>query len=193
MTPRERLLEAALACVARYGIAKTTVEDVARQAGLSRATVYRQFPGGKDQLINATIAWEAARFFERLTIAVADAPDLETLLVDAVMFAHNAFEEHAVLQKVLETEPELLLPQLTIENTRINAFVRNFLHGALTRARTQLTAGLDLDLAADHLARLVLSFIGTPGRWDLTDRAQVLELVRTELLAGVTDDTMRRS
>ena len=44
----------------------------------------------------------------------------------------------------------------------------------------------------DHIARLVLSFIGTPGRWDLTDRAQVAELVRTELLAGVTDDTVRR-
>jgi AcrR family transcriptional regulator len=187
------LLEAALACVARYGIAKTTVEDVARQAGLSRATVYRQFPGGKDQLVNATIAWEAGRFFERLTIAVADAPDLETLLVDAVMFAHQAFESHAVLQKVLETEPDLLLPQLTTESARLNAFVRNFLHGALVRAQPQLTPGLDFDLAADHLARLVLSFVGTPGRWNLTDRAQVAELVRTELLAGVTADTKRRS
>src|SRR5919199_1552499 len=112
---RERLLEATYACVARYGIAKTTVEDVARQSGLSRATLYRYFPGGKDELVNQTIAWEAARFFERLAIAVADAPDLGTLLVDAVMFAHRAFEEHAVLQKILETEPELLLPQLTVE------------------------------------------------------------------------------
>ncbi len=174
-----------MACVARYGIAKTTVEDVARQAGLSRATVYRYFPGGKDELINRTIAWEAGRFFERLAIAVADAPDLETLLVDAVMFAHHAFEEHAVLQKVLETEPELLLPQLTVESTRLIAFIRTFLAGAFDRARDRLSPGLDAERAADHVARLVLSFVGTPGRWDLTDRAQVGELVRTELLAGV--------
>lgn len=183
--PRERLLEATYACVARYGIAKTTVEDVARQAGLSRATVYRHFPGGKDQLVNATIAWESSRFFERLAVAVADAPDLETLLADALMFAHVAFEEHAVLQKVLETEPELLLPQLTVENARLIAFVSTFLAGPLERARNRLTPGLDVGRAAEHIARLVLSFVGTPGRWDLTDPAQVDELVRTELLAGV--------
>jgi AcrR family transcriptional regulator len=186
-TGRDRLLAATYDCIARYGIAKTTVEDVARQAGLSRATVYRQFPGGKDQLVNATIAWEAGRFFERLAVAVADAPDLATLLVDAVMFAPRAFEEHAVLQKVLETEPELLLPQLTIESTRLLAFIRTFLHVPLERERTRgaLTPDLDVDRAADHVARLVLNFVGTPGRWDLTDRAQVDELVRTELLAGV--------
>ena len=182
---RQRLLEATFACIARYGIAKTTVEDIARQAGLSRATVYRHFPGGKDQLVSGTIAWEAGRFFERLAVAVADAPDLETLLVDAVMFAHRSFEEHAVLQKILETEPELLLPQLTVESTRLLAFIRAFLAGPLERARPRLTPGLDVDWAADHVARLVLNFIGTPGRWDLTDRTQVVELVRTELLAGV--------
>jgi AcrR family transcriptional regulator len=43
---RERLLEAAYECVGRYGLAKTTVEDVVKQSGVSRATVYRVFPGG---------------------------------------------------------------------------------------------------------------------------------------------------
>jgi hypothetical protein len=32
---------------------------------------------------------------------------------------------------------------------------------------------------------MVLSFIGSPGQWDLYDGGQVTELVRTELLAGV--------
>jgi AcrR family transcriptional regulator len=181
----ERIVEATYECVARYGIGKTTVEDVARQARLSRATVYRYFPGGKQQLVNAAIAWEAQRFFERLAIAVADAPDLETLLVDALVFAHQAIEGHAVLQKVLETEPDRLLPQLTIESTRLLAFIRTFLAGPLERERVRLVAGLDVDRAADHMARLVLSFTSSPGGWDLTDRVQVRELVRTELLAGV--------
>ena len=38
---RERILEAGFACVARRGLAKTTIEDIAREAGMSRATVYR--------------------------------------------------------------------------------------------------------------------------------------------------------
>jgi hypothetical protein len=33
---------------------------------------------------------------------------------------------------------------------------------------------------------MVLSFIAAQGRWDLTDRDQIGELVRTELLAGLS-------
>ena len=39
--------------------------------------------------------------------------------------------------------------------------------------------------AADFLARMVLSYISAPGRWDLDDPDQVARLVRSELLAGV--------
>ncbi|MGZ4705878.1 MAG: TetR/AcrR family transcriptional regulator, partial [Acidimicrobiales bacterium] len=47
----DRILEAALRCVARWGLIKTTVDDVAREAGCSRATIYRAFPGGKQSVI----------------------------------------------------------------------------------------------------------------------------------------------
>ena len=56
--PRQRILEATYACVARWGLSKTTVEDAAREAGLSRATVYRYFPGGRDELIDAVVSWQ---------------------------------------------------------------------------------------------------------------------------------------
>jgi hypothetical protein len=45
--------------------------------------------------------------------------------------------------------------------------------------------GVDLDEAADFLARMVLSYMSAPGRWDLDDPDQVAQLVRAELLAGV--------
>ena len=40
-----RLLDATVACIARVGVSKTTLDDVAREAGCSRATLYRYFPG----------------------------------------------------------------------------------------------------------------------------------------------------
>ena len=51
VSPRQRILEATYACIARWGIFKTTVEDAAREAGMSRATVYRHFPGGREELM----------------------------------------------------------------------------------------------------------------------------------------------
>jgi AcrR family transcriptional regulator len=189
----DRLLAATFACVARYGIAKTTVEDVARESGMSRATVYRQFPGGKDQLIGDTIRWEATRFFSELAGAIEHAPDFETTLEEAIVFARGALDQHAVFQKVLETEPELLLPNLTVDDTRLRGMVAVFLTTHLEAEAQRLAPGLSVADAADHVARLLMSFIGASGSWDLTDREQVRKLVRTQLLSGIFDNgTVRR-
>ncbi len=49
----------------------------------------------------------------------------------------------------------------------------------------QLRPGVDVGEAADYLARLFLSYLGSQGSWDLTDEGDVRRLVRTQLLAGV--------
>jgi AcrR family transcriptional regulator len=180
---KERILEATYVCVARYGLGKTTVEDAAREAGVSRATVYRHFPGGKDQLVAEVISWEATRFFVRLAEAVADTESFPDLLERALLFAHRSIEEHEVLQKILQTEPERLLPTLTVESWRLRMFIVDFL---LPNIPSQgLRPGMTRERAADYVARMLLSFTSAPGRWDLTDPGQVRELVQTELLAGV--------
>ena len=130
---RERLLQATYDCVARWGLAKTTVEDAAREAGVSRATVYRYFPGGRDELISAVVGWEFARFFLRLYQEVSDAESLEEVMERGLMFAHRALVEHEVLQRILVTEPEILLPA-PHHRGRSDAHAGGRLLGALPRA-----------------------------------------------------------
>src|SRR5579864_3445448 len=102
---RQQILAATYVCVARWGLAKTTVEDAARQAGVSRATVYRYFPGGRDELISAVVSWQFVEFFSRLYEEVHDAATLEDVLERGLPFARRSLLEHEVLQKVLQTEP----------------------------------------------------------------------------------------
>ncbi len=184
---RERVLEATYACVARFGLGKTTVEDVVKESGVSRATVYRVFPGGKDELMHEVVAWEMGRFFGDLAEAVAGAPDFASLVEEGLVFAHRSVTEHAVLQKVLDTEPERLLPLLTTETHRPLRFVTAYLVPFLEREERagRLRPGLDLEATADFVARMLLSLIGSPGHWDLADPAQVRTLVREEVLGGV--------
>jgi hypothetical protein len=83
----------------------------------------------------------------------------------------------------MQTEPDKLLPILTVESNRIRGGIAAVLSPYLQERG--LAAGVDLDDAADFLARMVLSYISAPGRWDLEDPEQVARLVRSELLAGV--------
>ena len=184
---RQRILEATYACVARFGLSKTTVEDAARQAGVARATVYRYFPGGRDELIDAVVAWQYLRFFGRLYEEVHGATSLEEVLERGLLFAHGQVLEHEVLQKMLQTEPEVLLPKLTVESNRTVGLIAGFLVPYLHEHG--LPAGLEVHQAADFLARMILSYISAPGRWDLADPAEVRRLVRMELLPGVVGES----
>jgi AcrR family transcriptional regulator len=184
---RDRVLEGGLVSIGRYGLARTTVDDVAHASGVSRATIYRHFPGGREQIVADTVAWEQGRFFQRLGEAVAGAPDLCVLIEDALVFARKALAEHAVFQRVVETEPERLLPLLTVESYRILPLIAGFLVPYLDRERAagRLRPGADLGRTAEYIARMVLSCIGAPGVYDFDDRAEVRLLVREQLLAGV--------
>lgn len=189
--PRERVLEAAYACVARFGMGKTTIDDVAKESGVSRASIYRLFPGGKDQLLRETVGWEMNRFFVQLAEHVYDAPDFATLLERGLVFAHRSLMEHEVLQKVLVTEPERFLPLLTVEQHRVLRFITAFLLPYLEREREagRLRPGVDPAQASEYVARMVLSLIASPARWDMDDQAAVHTLVREELLGGILAST----
>ena len=177
---RLHIVRSAYACVARWGLAKTTLDDVAHEARLSRSTLYRCFPGGRDELMDAAVSWEYRRFFGRLYEEIRGAASLEELMERGIVFARRCLREHLVLQKVLATEPEVLLPKLTVEAGRTLDSIADFLVPYIEQHG--LAPGVDVDEAADFLARMALSLISSPGRWDMEDPAQVHEVVGVELL-----------
>src|SRR5438067_13665050 len=97
----ERVADAAIRCVGRWGVAKTTLEDIAREAGCSRATVYRLFPGGKDSILETLIEAEVGRFFADLAEVIDGVDDLEELLVAGMTHAAAALADHSALQYLL--------------------------------------------------------------------------------------------
>ena len=82
-----RILDAAKACCEQYGIAKVTIDDIAAASGVSRATLYRLFPGGKDVLFEALRVREITEFFDTLTAAVAEVDEFDDLVVRLVVVA----------------------------------------------------------------------------------------------------------
>lgn len=180
---RERILTAAVACVGRTGFARTSLDAIAEEAGVGRATVYRHFPDGKDQLFDETIAWEVARFFTGLAEFVEPEQGLARRLEVGLPYAHRRLASHGVFQKVLETEPERLLPHLSTSIPMITEALRTYLTPLLEDE--DLAPGTKVPEAADYLARMVLTFIRGQGSWNLEDPVEVRALVRGHLLIGI--------
>jgi len=109
-----RMLDATITCLARYGVGKTTIDDVAREAGCSRASVYR-YHANRNALVFAAVDRET----EDLTASVLDAGRAADTLEDAIvaMFVTAArwITGHDALQRALELEPEVILPSLSFE------------------------------------------------------------------------------
>lgn len=184
-----RVRDATLACVARWGLGKTTLDDIARESGVSRATIYRVFPGGKDALFDAVLAAEISRFFHTLDDVVADAADLEELLVAGVGGSMRFLLDHAALAAVLALEPELVLPQFAFHRLDpVLAMASRFAAPHLER-HLPPGRGLDSRRAAEYLVRVVLSYCLHPSdHVDPHDPASVRLLVRNHLVPALTSE-----
>ncbi len=179
----QRILEAAFNCVVRWGVAKTTMEDVARECSISRATIYRYFPGGREELVQSVIAWQAGQFLADLYEVLHGAQSLQDILERLIFFSSDYLRNLEVLDRLLATEPDAVIPKLTTEINLMASTVSGFLVPYLREFG--VNSQVNIHEAADYLARMLFSFISSPGDLDLQDRTEVSNLVRVELLGGI--------
>lgn len=186
-----RILDATLEQAELVGIRRMTMEDVARRSAVGRATLYRRFPT-KDALIDALVLAEARRYLDGSAQARSRAATLEDRLVYGTVFTVTFLREHTLLKKLLRTEPETILPSLTIDAGAILDFATDH-SAALLRTDLYGTSATTpaqerhLRTVAELHTRLTLSFIVTPHTGiKLTTIGDTRAYVRTYLLPMVT-------
>lgn len=159
----QRILGATMRCLGRWGLSKTTLDDIARETGCSRATVYRLFPGGKDSLLRQLAMEEVERFFASIGDRLEAAGDVEELLVDGLTEALRQLREHPALAFLLEHEPSSVLPHpVSGAMTHVISIAGAFLAPHLGR-------WLEPDAAlcmADWVVRMALSYAMVPASTD---------------------------
>lgn len=183
---RERIMSAAIRCVERSGVKGFSLEDVAASAGVSRTTIYRNFPGGRPQLVEETATWEVARFWRRLAEAVDHLPTLEDRLATGLVIGAKVISRSSILANLLDSEFQELVAAVHPSEPLIHGVIRDYLRELLEteRAEGRLVADVDVEFAADYLTRMMLSWLGSPAAADLTDETVSRHIVRTQFLAG---------
>ncbi|NDU73451.1 TetR family transcriptional regulator [Actinomadura sp. DSM 109109] len=109
-TPDDAVLDAARDCVLAVGVRRTTLTDIARRAGVSRMTLYRRWPD-----VRTIVADLMTREWTGIGEALRPPDDgrpVRPRLVDGLVAGVRTFREHPLLRKIIEVDPELLLPYL---------------------------------------------------------------------------------
>ncbi|GGT43166.1 TetR/AcrR family transcriptional regulator [Streptomyces atratus] len=179
----EQILDAAREQFMTFGLRRSTVDDVAKRARVSRVTVYRRI-GNKDSLISACLLREYRCFVVEVDDAVAALPTTEDRLVEGFVAVLGHIREHPLIGGLLRLEPETMLPFLTLESGPAFLAIRDYLADRLRHARRAEGRPVsDPAPVAELMVRITVSFLLNPvSCFELDDEAQVRAFARRYLV-----------
>lgn len=171
------ILEAAKAQFLRTGVRRTSGDDIARSAGVNRATLYRRV-GTKDEIVRQTYLAETTRVLAVIEEAIGPVPAPGEPGFDADAYVENFFvvtitqlRENALLHQLLLIDREQTLAGLTLDAgetlTLASALVADRIRALRTYVANPATE--DIEDLAGTLARLAQSLLLTPQAPPLLD------------------------
>ena len=158
----DRALDGALDAFLDFGIRRTSVGEISRRSGVSPATLYRWY-GSKDGIVAAVALRETRRFLDELEAQVDPEAPPEDQLAEVSVVGARRLREQPLLRRLIETEPEDILPRLTTDGWPIIRAGADYLTGHIERL---MDAGrierFDPAPLAEILARVTHSMLLTP-------------------------------
>ncbi|WP_040799115.1 TetR/AcrR family transcriptional regulator [Nocardia higoensis] len=183
------ILRAAIDCLSRHGIERMTVADVATEAGVGRATVFRRFVS-KEDLVRRALAWELARVVDRFHEATDAIEDPLERAIEWIVQAVRVARTHPVARRLVADNGALPVIRDPEVAAMLIAAVGHELDGVAERTGAEI----DTEVAAELVSRFFASVWLTPdlGTAAATD-AGVRKLARTMfsflLVPRAPDDT----
>lgn len=184
-TSTGRILEAGLSLFSEHGVRRTTMNEVADEAGLGVATVYRRFPR-KVELVRAVILREASIVIEAVEAALADSGTVEEQAAAGFTAFAHAITDRPLLVRLLRGESdrdgEAVAPGDLVDQIMVGArdFLADWIRGLQAEGRY---LGIDADLVAEIEARLALSLVLAPeGKIPMHDDAATRAFAAAYLL-----------
>lgn len=171
-------IDAAEACFERYGVTKTTMEDIAKMAGVSRPTVYRHFPD-RDSLILAVIMRRAQALIGKAQAFLRKQDSFEDQLVEGLLFLVKTGRTDPFVRILVSPAHLDLAQQLVGATDAVVDLTYAMWEPVLSEAaaRGELNPDLDFRAIARWLTHVELILVG---RFDLaTDDDEIREMLRT--------------
>jgi AcrR family transcriptional regulator len=182
---RERLLDAAEGCLEQFGPQKTSMEDVARAAGMSRATVYRYFEN-RDALLLGVASRQAADLATEAMTFLGQFTTLSDWLVEGCLFTLREIPKRPVFASLVTSLDSSAASKLLLGSTGMIQIGVNVLRPMFGNAKEQglLREDLDIDMVIEWLLRVLWTYLNAPSQV-APDEDSMRKLFRMLLLPSV--------
>lgn len=152
----DRVLDALERCLARYGVTRTSMSDIAREMGVARTTLYRQVSSLEEALALMS-SRRFHRFLDELVELSAQGISADTLVQVIVRTVRSALAD-PVAQRIFHDEPELLGQY--VANGSLATLVEHIIELLTPVLRLAMGTGLirasDPTMVAGWIVRIVL-------------------------------------
>ncbi len=157
-----RVLDAALEQFQLAGLRRSSMEDVAKRAGVSRVTIYRRFPQ-KDRLVEAVLLRECRRLVDDVGALIKPLRSIEERVEESFVFLLRRLHSHPLATRLLALEPEDLVLYMTIKAGPAIALGTEFIAGLIRNAQREGSLPpYEARNVAEVLARMAHSLFLTP-------------------------------
>ncbi|WP_051025659.1 TetR/AcrR family transcriptional regulator [Nocardia aobensis] len=186
---RSAILAAAESCFARLGIAGTTMEDVAKAASSSRATVYRYF-ADRDALVTESVVRRARANMDSARAFIARHPTIQASIVEGICADIRRGRRDPMVHRLVSPAEMVLAARLLTESGRAVDLTYELWEPVLAEARAAgtLRADLDIRLLCEWISELEIYYISRGSTADAEDLDHIRGKLRTFLLPALLPD-----
>ncbi len=190
---RQKIIEASIQHMRAFGSERLTMSDVAKLAGVARATIYNYF-GTKEELIRAAEYSLEGIFFGGLEKEVAKFTELDDRIATIAIFIRKSWtdREHTPWYGFLSPMDEATLVAADAANhSRLMIdFIKPYVVAA--QKSGEMRKDLDVDRTSDWLSRLILSFALQPADPKMDDPMEIWRFFKEHLMQGIGSGGTRK-
>jgi AcrR family transcriptional regulator len=158
----DAVLDAAAACYVRLGVARTTAADVARAAGISRATLYRRH-GSQEAIFLAVLTRESEAMARDAEHHLASVDDPAQRIVEGMLFSIAEVRRRPVHAALFTSDDAAWAANRAVRTTALRRIAEDAIRPAIEGATGSRLSARDTDDLVDWILRLLVSFAAVPG------------------------------
>lgn len=181
----ESILDAALECYGAKGIGNTSLDEVAKVAGIGRTTLYR-YVDNRDDLLNKVVLRDARQQQEEMSVLTRYHDNFADSLVDSIVYIMRGRRSRPMNVLLFGSDDDAVIERVNLSPVNFYSMSETMLEPLFKQAMDsgQIRPGVTLGQMSQWVARVILSLVNYPEEY-LEDENALREFLRNFLVPSV--------